>query len=323
VGTVHNFLLDVTGASSTLSNIRMAGNLLNAAEAAYYGDPSAALMMAGQAVFQRMGSVKTCGLGAWAQLGQRSMMLAGAGYSAYQGVNQVMAGNYVQGLVNIGYAGLGAYRWWQSCFVAGTPLLTPEGSKPIETFRKGDMLLSRSEHDPDGPVAAKVVEDVFVRLGKVLLLKVQGREIKTTAEHPFWVWGRGWVEAGKLVVGDWLSSDYGRWVAVEAVEDTGGFEVVYNLRVADYHTYFVGAPEWGFSIWAHNDNCTIIRHEGDPVHFSVQVQSGPNSLQTHQVVTGRGGTSTAIVTAGQVDPGAVVRSATVSLPNAGQAMAAQ
>jgi filamentous hemagglutinin len=27
---------------------------------------------------------------------------------------------------------------------------------------------------------------------------------------------------------------------------------VYNLRVAEYHTYFVGSLEWGFSVWAHN-----------------------------------------------------------------------
>lgn len=27
---------------------------------------------------------------------------------------------------------------------------------------------------------------------------------------------------------------------------------VYNLRVADYHTYFVGCNEWGWSVWAHN-----------------------------------------------------------------------
>src|SRR5581483_3096131 len=31
------------------------------------------------------------------------------------------------------------------------------------------------------------------------------------------------------------------------------WETVYNLRVADYHTYFVGAPEWGFAVWAHNE----------------------------------------------------------------------
>ena len=27
---------------------------------------------------------------------------------------------------------------------------------------------------------------------------------------------------------------------------------VYNLRIEEYHTYFVGSAEWGFSVWAHN-----------------------------------------------------------------------
>jgi hypothetical protein len=27
---------------------------------------------------------------------------------------------------------------------------------------------------------------------------------------------------------------------------------VYNLQVAEYHTYFVGDSSWGFSVWAHN-----------------------------------------------------------------------
>jgi hypothetical protein len=41
-------------------------------------------------------------------------------------------------------------------------------------------------------------------------------------------------------------------VAVEDLLDTGEYETLYNLRVADHHTYFVGSREWGFSVWAHN-----------------------------------------------------------------------
>ena len=36
------------------------------------------------------------------------------------------------------------------------------------------------------------------------------------------------------------------------VTDSGEVTTVYNLRVAEYHTYFVGTSEWGFSVWAHN-----------------------------------------------------------------------
>jgi hypothetical protein len=41
-------------------------------------------------------------------------------------------------------------------------------------------------------------------------------------------------------------------VTVDGVKETGTWETVYNLRIADYHTYFVGCDEWGFSVWAHN-----------------------------------------------------------------------
>ena len=34
------------------------------------------------------------------------------------------------------------------------------------------------------------------------------------------------------------------------------------MRVADYHTYFVGPPEWGFSVWAHNA-CYVAKHRGN------------------------------------------------------------
>jgi hypothetical protein len=76
--------------------------------------------------------------------------------------------------------------------------------------------------------------------------------IRTSDEHPFWVRGKGWTEAVALEVGDELSSHDGRWLAVEAVERGEVYQRLYNMRVADYHTYFVGCPEWGFSVWAHN-----------------------------------------------------------------------
>ena len=56
------------------------------------------------------------------------------------------------------------------------------------------------------------------------------------------------MNACQLVAGNQLSSHAGEWVAVESVENTGKYETVYNLRVADYSTYFVGGEAWGFSV---------------------------------------------------------------------------
>lgn len=139
-----------------------------------------------------------------------------------------------------------------SCFAAGTPLLVPGGSKPIEQFQAGDLVLSRSEFDPAGPVEPKAVEEVFRRFAPVLHLHVGGQVVRTTGQHPFYAYDRGWVPADKLSAGDRIMTATGGWVAVEESFDTGEWEVVFNLRVADYHTYFVGNEGWGFAAWAHN-----------------------------------------------------------------------
>lgn len=65
-----------------------------------------------------------------------------------------------------------------------------------------------------------------------------------------------------MQAGDQLSSHDGQWVTVEAVTDLREVATVYNLRVRDYHTYFVGSREWDFSVWAHNANYEWFVHDG-------------------------------------------------------------
>src|SRR5262249_28733911 len=77
----------------------------------------------------------------------------------------------------------------------------------------------------------------------------------TTAEHPFWVLDKGWRPATMLEPGDRLVGHDGRLTPVEAIRATGRFETVYNVEIEQDHTYFVGSPEWGFSVWAHNWTC--------------------------------------------------------------------
>jgi intein/homing endonuclease len=116
----------------------------------------------------------------------------------------------------------------------------------------GDLLLSRPDDNPMGDVEAKCVEEVFVRSALIWHVHVGGHVIRSTAEHPFYVEGAGWVACQDLKIGDRLLSADGTTVTVEDLFDTGEYETVYNLRIQDYHTYFVGREEWGFSVWAHN-----------------------------------------------------------------------
>ena len=83
-------------------------------------------------------------------------------------------------------------------------------------------------------------------------LHIGGQVIGTSGEHPFYVAGKGWTAANELQVGDGVLCADGSTVRVEEVFDTGEWEVVYNLRVADHHTYFVGEEAWGWCAWAHN-----------------------------------------------------------------------
>jgi intein/homing endonuclease len=90
--------------------------------------------------------------------------------------------------------------------------------------------------------------------------------IKTTGEHPFYVESRGWLPAKELSVGDMLATLDGQFVPVTSVRATEEFVQVYNFRIADHHTYFVGDENWRFDVWAHNANCVkIVEHDDETV----------------------------------------------------------
>jgi hypothetical protein len=134
------------------------------------------------------------------------------------------------------------------CFAAGTPLLTPGGSKPIERCKVGDLILSSPEDDAAAPTVACRVKEVIRSRGKLVGIAVGGHVVHATREHPFFVKGKSWTPAASLVVGDLLRSHDGRWVPVESVVD-GPESPVYNLRIEKNATYFVGARDWGLSLW--------------------------------------------------------------------------
>jgi hypothetical protein len=143
-------------------------------------------------------------------------------------------------------------RATQNCFTGDMLLWTEHGMKRIDTIREGDKVWSQSDATPEGILQLRVVQKVFRRTGVVLNLRVGGQVIRTTGEHPFWVRQRGWVPAAEVQAGDEFLTSERTWVAVEGVEDTGEATLLYNVRVADYHTYYVSASETDCAVWAHN-----------------------------------------------------------------------
>lgn len=77
-------------------------------------------------------------------------------------------------------------------------------------------------------------------------------KIDTTTTHPFWVVGKGWVNAGDLKSGDKVLLSSGKIVEITKVEieKLKKKVKVYNFRVTDWHTYFVSNIE----VLVHNAN---------------------------------------------------------------------
>jgi hypothetical protein len=150
-----------------------------------------------------------------------------------------------------------------ACFTAGTPIVVDldGNSLAVDELEVGDLVLARSEFDPTGPLELKRVEEKFVRTSVVMELVVRGRAIKTTVEHPFYVPAQNdFVPAGQIKAGDHLISHDGELVQVDAVHSTDEVTTVYNLRVADHHTYFVGGTIWGWDVWVHNASYAQNKH---------------------------------------------------------------
>ena len=103
------------------------------------------------------------------------------------------------------------------CFAVGTRVLTPDGEKPIEQLQAGDYVLSRDEHDVEGKIEPKLVEQTFHGQGEIVELHVGGQILRMTKGHRFFKKDQGWTAAGELRVGDLLSADLSSWLAVEQV----------------------------------------------------------------------------------------------------------
>ncbi len=195
-------------------------------------------------------------------------------------------GDPIRGVLDLLLAGADAYNVAKflanSCFT-GEMLLDAEGGKNrADAIVVGDKLWSRNEFDPTGPIELKEVEDVFTRVAPIWNVHVAGQTLRTTAEHTFYVLGRGWIPAKMLAIGDVLLTRSGQLVPVEGVADSGAVETVYNWRVGEYHTYFVSETEEGDSIWAHNSNYSEVVVNGRKVTVYKNIAPGDASIVTQK-----------------------------------------
>ncbi|WP_329410362.1 polymorphic toxin-type HINT domain-containing protein [Streptomyces sp. NBC_00704] len=137
----------------------------------------------------------------------------------------------------------------RNSFDPRTEVLMADGTtKPIVDVRIGDKVLATDpKTGKSGP--RTVTAELLHHDDDLVDLEARGTDgkvvtIRTTAHHPFWDdTAHAWTEAGRLALGHTLKSADGSRVSLIGVLARPGAADMYNLTVADLHTYYVLAGE--------------------------------------------------------------------------------
>ncbi len=145
-----------------------------------------------------------------------------------------------------------AKEWFKNptyCFVKGTLVWTVVGLVAIENIQPGDVVYAKEAVGIEQSVDVKqdietapVLEVFSHEVDETYVVTIDGEDIETTAEHPFYDEDGEQVEAKDLKEGDELTTADGDTATVDSVECVHHDEpvTVYNFAVMEDHTFFVG-----------------------------------------------------------------------------------
>ncbi|MEV6117648.1 RICIN domain-containing protein [Streptomyces sp. NPDC052109] len=130
----------------------------------------------------------------------------------------------------------------KNSFPSGTRVLLADGTlRPIDAISEGDELLAT---DPSAGVtrSARVIATFSHSADQLLRITLaDGGRIVTTPGHRLYVLGRGWVVASDLSTGDRLRTAAGAAEAVSRIRAVRSPQRVWDLSVADLHSFYVEA----------------------------------------------------------------------------------
>ena len=161
-----------------------------------------------------------------------------------------------------------------SCFPRGTMVETEDGPRPIETLLLGGVRVRSYDHGEGHMVWSDIVASRSTLRPTVVmryLARAPGapmREIECTADHRFFVEGRGYVEARWLRRSDRLS-DGSDVISVDPANR--GFIEVFDIQIAKTHNFYANG------ILVHN--CIIV---DDPVKDRATAESPAARQHTYE-----------------------------------------
>jgi len=92
------------------------------------------------------------------------------------------------------------------CVEKGTLISTPNGLVPVEKIQDGDYVLSYS-NSLELIQSKKAYRTFHHQSNSWIEIQVGHKKIVVTPEHPFYIVGKGWVEAQYLTEGDEVLCD--------------------------------------------------------------------------------------------------------------------
>ncbi len=163
--------------------------------------------------------------------------------------------NYFQLGIGFTSAFTGGMSRTMKCFTAGTLIAAINGLKAIENIKTGDKVLAAGP----GYTAKeyKTVLKTFVKkTNKIIHITANGEEIISTYDHRYYVPGQGFINAIDLCIGSKLIDSENNEIVIENIfreENEQEVFTVYNFKVEDFHTYYVGST----SVLVHNEDYSV------------------------------------------------------------------
>jgi hypothetical protein len=138
------------------------------------------------------------------------------------------------------FAALSGCRMPTSCVVSGTAVRTPEGVRPIESLRTGDVILTLDEKND--LVRGRIVALSAAPARSWLRVTLQdGTQVQVTDAHPLAMHNKtdkslSWAEARSVRVGDSLVTEHGAQTA-RKIERLHGLTTVFDLTVEPHESF--------------------------------------------------------------------------------------
>ena len=125
------------------------------------------------------------------------------------------------------------------CLVAGTPIWTEQGPKPVETLEVGDRVLCQDLESQELEYRT-VLYPTRRPETPTFGIGLDGESIRASGGHLFWVAGQGWTKTRDLRAGMSLQTANGSAIEIKQIQSSVTLPL-YNLVVDHHANYFVGS----------------------------------------------------------------------------------